>query len=78
MQKVVPISLAESCENCMCAPLKESCLLGPDSQGNYATSDVDPSFAEACPRETCTCSSHENYTETAQLRLENAINVVEV
>ena len=65
LQKVVAVSIAESCEDCLCAPLREACLFGPDSLGNFATSEVDPAFAEDCPRTTCACSSHENYVETA-------------
>ena len=71
----MPISLARSCEDCLCAPLKETCLFGPDSLGNFATSEVDLEFAETCPRETCTCTSHENYTEVAQERLALAARV---
>ena len=59
----------------MCAPLKETCLFGPDSLGNFATSEVDLEFAETCPRATCTCTSHDDYTEVAQERLADAARV---
>ena len=49
--------------------------MGPDSLGNFATSEVPPSFADDCPRETCTCTSHEDYTTVAKERLDNAIRV---
>ena len=78
LQRVVPISLARSCEGCLCAPLKETCLFGPDSLGNFATSEVDLEFAETCPRQTCTCSSHDNYTEVARERLAKAARVYAV
>ena len=78
LQKVVPVAVAQSCEDCICAPLKETCLLGPDSVGNFATSEVTPEFAEACPRETCTCSSHDDYVDAATERLLIAKQVYEV
>ena len=78
VQHVVPVRVAETCEDCICAPLRETCLLGPDSAGNYATSEVDASFAESCPRQTCTCSSHNDYQQTAQYRLQQATTVYEI
>ena len=53
-------------------------MLGPDSVGNFATSQVDIRFAETCPRETCTCSSHQDYTQIAQERLAQAKSVFEI
>ena len=58
--------------------MKETCLFGPDSLGNFATSEVDYEFAETCPRLTCTCSSHDNYTEVARERLATAARVYAV
>ena len=62
----------------MCAPIKETCLIGPDTIGNFATSEVQPSYASSCDRDKCTCSSHEDYAETAQARLATAIAVHEI
>ena len=59
----------------MCAPIKETCLIGPDTIGNFATSEVQPSYAETCDRDKCTCSSHDDYAETATERLATAIAV---
>ena len=74
----VPVNVAKSCESCICAPIRETCLLGPDSAGNFATTEVDSNFAETCPRETCTCTSHANYQMIANKRLSDAVKVFEI
>ena len=71
----VPVYVAESCDECICAPLKEVCLFGPDSFGNFATAEVPVEQADTCDRTECTCASHEDYTETAKMRLESAAAV---
>ena len=75
---MVSVESAQSCEACVCAPLRETCLLGPDSAGNFATSEVDPEFAANCPRETCTCSSHSDYQQASRYRIQHAIKVFEI
>ena len=78
LQKVVTESYANNCEDCLCTVIRETCLLGPDSLGHFAISEVDPDFANNCDRETCTCSSHANYLEEYQSRIQNAIEIFEV
>ena len=67
----MPDFVAKSC-NCLCTSIKTTCLLGPDSQGNYATVEVSQSFADNCRKETCTCSTHSDYTDVARERLFSA------
>ena len=61
-EEIVPEKTATSCNLfCVCDELKTKCLVGPDSRCNFATVNVDTTYAESCNREKCTCTSHDNY-----------------
>ena len=73
VQEVVPEPLAKGCgQFCVCQDLKTTCLLGPDSLCNYATTEVDRSFADTCDRSACTCTSHVDYMSVANNRLSSS------
>ena len=69
-EEIVPESSASKCDIfCVCHELKTMCLMGPDSSCNFATAEVDRAFADSCEKDFCTCTSHEDYMETANSRL---------
>ena len=58
--------------------IKDICLLGPDSLGNFAVSQVEPEFSVDCDRETCTCDSHDDFVEKYRERILQAGQVHQI
>ena len=59
----------EQKSSCKCELIMVTCLIGPDSLGNFQREQTPLSYAEACDREKCVCSSHDNYVEIAESRV---------
>ena len=77
-EEIVPEAHAKNCDTfCVCQDVKTTCLLGPDSLCNYATEEVDRDFADSCERDSCTCTSHTNYFEIANERLNSSAGCLE-
>ena len=51
----------EQKSSCKCELIMVTCLIGPDSLGNFQREQTPLSYAEKCDREKCVCSSHDNY-----------------
>jgi len=66
---------AKNCEqnsSCRCEYIMVTCLIGPDSMGNFQREQVPLSYAESCERDKCVCSSHDNFVEMAEKRVAEA------
>ena len=66
---------AKTCElisSCKCEYIKVTCLIGPDSLGNFQREQVPLSYAESCDRESCICSNHANFVIIAEQRIAGA------
>ena len=60
---------AKNCEeksSCSCEYIMVTCLIGPDSMGNFQREQVPLSYAESCDQDKCVCSSHDNFVEMAE------------
>ena len=54
------------------------CTYGPDEQGAFDMDIVVPNgIAERCARESCICTSHDNYHEILAERLVHSTNLPE-
>lgn len=77
-EEIVPEAHAQNCDTfCVCQDIKTTCLLGPDSLCNYATEEVSRDFADSCGRESCTCTSHDDYFLVANERLNSSASCLE-
>ena len=69
-EEVVPESVARACDMfCVCQELKPTCLIGPNSDCNYITLEVEREYAETCDRDQCICTIHDDYISTANARM---------
>ena len=50
--------------------------MGPDGSGNFETIDVDQDFADTCDRGFCTCTTHADFFNQANARLDEAAEIM--
>ena len=59
--------------SCTCEMIKASCLIGPDSRGDFTKMEVPITYAESCDRESCICNTHDDFVKIAEERISSAI-----
>jgi hypothetical protein len=64
---------ALNCSDCICTAIGTSCLLGPDTAGNFETIEANPEYANECDRSFCTCTTHSDFFVKANIRLDEAL-----
>ena len=54
--------------SCACSQIDTTCTFGPTAVGEVSTSVVGDEHADTCPRDFCTCTSHDDYHATRASR----------
>ena len=50
--------------------------MGPDGSGNFETIDVEQDYADTCDRSFCTCTTHADFFNMANQRLDEAAEIL--
>ena len=59
--------------DCECFAVMTTCLIGPDSRGNFENMEVRVTYANNCDRESCICAIHDDWVAIAEERIASAI-----
>ena len=57
---------------CSCAEILTRCMFGPDHKGEFVTQEVSEKVAEDCNRDFCVCTTHPNYQQIMDRRIQDA------